>query len=88
MSPRWWNTGRYERECVEFDAEHPLSREVWESLQRMRWRSWFADFVVTPKDSLLLREPAPDPWQEFADRVYREHMNRWYASNPVVFAGL
>lgn len=33
---RWWNEGRYERECAEFDAAQPLARAVWESLQRHR----------------------------------------------------
>lgn len=35
---RWWNQGRYERECAEFDVLHPLARETWESLQRIRDR--------------------------------------------------
>lgn len=30
---RWWNEGRYERECAEFDARHPLSRQLWDSLR-------------------------------------------------------
>lgn len=88
---RWWNAGRYEAECAAFDAEHPLSREVWDSLQRSEreaFAEWCCVLPVMPKDSLLLREPPPDPWQEFADRVYRDHLNRWYASNPVVFFGL
>lgn len=70
MGPRWWNAGRFERECAEFDAAQPLSRQVWESLQRSEMLSWFADFVVHPKDSLLLREPAPDLWEGFANRAY------------------
>ena len=37
---RWWNAGRYERECAEFDARHPLSREVWEAIQEYRFERW------------------------------------------------
>lgn len=33
---RWWNDEAYERETASFDAEHPLSRDTWESLQRNR----------------------------------------------------
>lgn len=88
ITPRWWNAGRYEAECAAFDAEHPLSRQVWESLQRSERWSWFGDFVIVPKDSLLLREPQPDPWEEFANRLYRDLMIRWLAANPVVFLGL
>lgn len=84
---RWWNAGRYEAECAEFDAAAPLSRQVWESIRRSGWRSWFADFAIVPKDSLLLREQS-DPWEEFANRLHRDQLNRWYAANPVVFAGL
>lgn len=25
---RWWNVGRYERECAAFDAAHPLARAL------------------------------------------------------------
>lgn len=87
-STRWWNAGRYEAECAAFDVAAPLSREVWESLQRSRDRSWYADFIVHPSDTLLLREPLPDLWQEFADRVYRRELERWHTANPMVFVGL
>jgi hypothetical protein len=85
---RWWNAGRYERECAEFDAAHPLSRQVWESLQRSERWWWFADFFVYPRDSLLGREPAPDPWEEFANRVYLEMWAKWSAYNPVLLVGV
>lgn len=88
---RWWNAGRYERECAAFDAEHPLSREVWESLQRSE-REAFAHPsrlplipLVEPRDSLRMRDQS-DPWQEFADRVYREQLNRLY--HPVMIVGV
>lgn len=69
MGPRWWNAGRYEHECAEFDAAQPLSRQVWESLERHR-RGELSDYYVIARDSLLAREPPPDPWEEFAQRVY------------------
>ena len=91
-SARWWNAGRYEVECAAFDDEHPLSREVWESLQRHEREQWLhvlrqpMEFIVEPRDSLFLREPQPDPWEEFARRLMREHMKRLAGSPwPRVF---
>lgn len=80
-----------ERECAAFDTEHPLAREVWESLQQHRREEWLSlaplPFIVEPADSLL-RRVEPDPWQEFADRVYRRELERWSAVNPMVLVGL
>lgn len=44
---RWWNVGRYERECAEFDAAQPEARRVWESLQRHR-RAELIELALMP----------------------------------------
>lgn len=64
---RWYNDGRYARECDEFDAAQPMSRRIWESLQRRSGE--LARYIVRPADSLLLRSQ-DDPWENFARRVF------------------
>lgn len=55
LGPRWWNAGRYEQECAAFDASQPLSREVWESLQKMH-REEFERMCMEP---ILHPDPFP-----------------------------
>lgn len=58
---RWWNAGRYKAECAAFDAAHPLSRQVWEALQRSHEDHWF--WLATQPIGIKLPEPdATDEW--------------------------
>lgn len=88
-STRWWNAGRYEAECAAFDAVAPLSREIWEALRRFERERWHdlacAPYIVEPKDSLLLRESARDLWEDFANRIMRDHLERMRAERSPVF---
>lgn len=69
MSVHWYNAGRYERECSEFDAMHPLSREVWEAIQRHRRDDWMRLILDTPTLGF-----GADPTEEFFRVRYRAYI--------------
>lgn len=74
---RWWrdDAARYhrrppytspEQDVPTFDVSTPSADQL------AAWRRYL-DLVelVTPRDSLRLREPPPDPWEDFARRLHQ-----------------
>lgn len=82
---RWWNEGRYERECAAFDVEHPLSREVWESLQRHQ-REEFHRFLLEyqPAHFFTIERPKDETEEWFRIR-YQSYIDVRYTGLNGVF---
>jgi hypothetical protein len=78
---RWWNAGRYERECAAFDAEHPLSRQVWNRLQQFRAEDWL--WLATQPIGIKL--PEPDQTDEWFRIRYMANMEVSYTGYNGVF---